>query len=162
MISHIHNIHNLQKRFEELKRTCTQGCKAAYRASQLVSAMKQGAQRPVHRKLTRHGELRIKNCKKFDLGGGYRLITVQQGTHIHLLYAGSHDDCHQWIENHRGYVPVADDPEDVFTVTRPETTSLYEQPETSERDYEDLLMQKIDDRMLRWVFRGLCNDPSSY
>jgi hypothetical protein len=46
-------------------------------------------------------------------------------------------------------------------VTRPETTSFYEQPETPERDYEDLLMQKIDDRMLRWVFRGLCNNPSS-
>ena len=69
MISHIHNIHNLQKRFEELERTCTQGCKAAYRASQLVSAMKQGAQCPVHRKLTRHGELRIKNCKKFGSSG---------------------------------------------------------------------------------------------
>jgi hypothetical protein len=58
-------------------------------------------------------------------------------------------------------VPVADDPGDVFTVTRPETISFYEQPETPERDYEDLLMQKIDDRMLRWVFRGLCNNPSS-
>ena len=156
MISHIYYLHKLQKRFDELERTCTQGRKAVGQAKSLVREMKQGVELRAHSKQTKHGELRIKNCKKFDLGSGYRLVTVQQGGRMYLLYAGSHDDCHQWIENHRGYLPGSAGPEDVFVVPRPRKASVPELPENNDSDYEDLLMQQIDDSVLRWVFRGLC------
>lgn len=160
MISHIYYLQKLQKRFEELERTCIQGRKAVGQAKNLIDEMKQGAEFRAHSKQTKHGELRIKNCKKFDLGSGYRLVTVQQGSRMYLLYAGSHDDCHQWIENHRGYLPGPVSSEDVFVVPRPPKVSVPKRAETNDCDYEDLLMQKVDDRMLRWVFRGLCGSAS--
>jgi hypothetical protein len=52
-------------------------------------------------RVTKHGELRIKGCMKYDLGSGYRLVTLKYGCHIYLLYAGSHDECNRWIENNR-------------------------------------------------------------
>ncbi len=56
-------------------------------------------------KLTRHGESRIKNCRKYDLGNGCRLITVVKDGNCFLLYAGSHDDCDKWLDRHRGITP---------------------------------------------------------
>jgi hypothetical protein len=53
-------------------------------------------------KPTKHGELRIKSCRKYDLGGGYRLVFVKQGYHLVLLYVGAHDDCDRWLSNNRG------------------------------------------------------------
>ena len=156
MISHMYYLHKLEKRFDELERTCIQGRKAVEQAKNLVHEMKEGVDHRAHIKQTKHGELRIKNCKKFDLGSGYRMVTVQQGTCIYLLYIGSHDDCHHWIENHRGYLPDSGDCKDVYLVPRPEKVSAPERPEPPECDYEDLLMQKIDDRLLRSIFSGLC------
>ena len=51
--------------------------------------------------MTKHGELRIKGVIKYDLGRGYRLVALKQDDRFFLLYVGSHDDCHRWIENNR-------------------------------------------------------------
>jgi hypothetical protein len=51
--------------------------------------------------VTKHGELRIKGVIKYDLGSGYRLVTLKQDGLFFLLFVGSHDDCHRWIENNR-------------------------------------------------------------
>ncbi|MBI5327322.1 MAG: UvrD-helicase domain-containing protein [Deltaproteobacteria bacterium] len=53
-------------------------------------------------KLTNHGETRIKNCFKYDLKDGYRLITVQQSNCRIFLYVGTHDECERWLEQNRG------------------------------------------------------------
>ena len=59
-------------------------------------------------RFTKHGESRIKNCVKYDLLGGCRLITVVESGYCYFLYAGSHGDCHKWLNNNRGYVPSVD------------------------------------------------------
>lgn len=59
-------------------------------------------------KLTKHGESRIRNCVKYDLSGGYRLVCITQDEYILFLYAGSHDDCDRWINNNRGLRFVMD------------------------------------------------------
>lgn len=56
-------------------------------------------------KATKHGESRIKSCRKYDLGNGCRLITVNKDGNCFLLYAGSHDDCDRWLERNRGFTP---------------------------------------------------------
>ncbi|SVE46214.1 uncharacterized protein METZ01_LOCUS499068, partial [marine metagenome] len=52
---------------------------------------------------THHGEKRIKKCIKYDLGfSGCRLITIQDQRVISLQFAGSHDDCDNWLNKNRG------------------------------------------------------------
>ena len=53
-------------------------------------------------KLTKYGENRIKNCQKYDLGGGCRLVTVQKDACIILLYVGSHEETDKWLESKKG------------------------------------------------------------
>ena len=59
-------------------------------------------------RLTKHGEKRIKNCRKYDLIGFCRLITVVKDGRCYFCYTGSKNDCEKWLENNRGLVPSAD------------------------------------------------------
>jgi superfamily I DNA/RNA helicase len=51
---------------------------------------------------TDHGESRIKNCIKYDLGNGYRLVTVDFGEVVMLCFAGSHEEVDHWLDANRG------------------------------------------------------------
>jgi superfamily I DNA/RNA helicase len=55
---------------------------------------------------THHGEDRIKNAEKFDLGDGYRMVTqiIRDDERIVRVFhfVGSHDEAERWFEVHRG------------------------------------------------------------
>jgi len=51
---------------------------------------------------SKQGESRIKSCVKYDLGGGYRLVTVQTENAIAFCYAGSHEQTGRWLEKNSG------------------------------------------------------------
>ena len=55
---------------------------------------------------TKHGETRLPNVEKYDLGDGYRLI-VQLIDGINktrvFLFVGNHDDAQRWLDNHKNY-----------------------------------------------------------
>ena len=58
---------------------------------------------------TKHGETRLLNVEKFDLGDGYRLIVqlVDGKNNIRaFLFAGDHDDSQHWLDSHKDYVWV--------------------------------------------------------
>lgn len=55
---------------------------------------------------TKHGESRIPHCVKYDLTDFCRLVTVQTNGYCILLFCGDHEAADNWIENHRGLVPV--------------------------------------------------------
>lgn len=57
-------------------------------------------------RLTRNGEPRIKNCFKYDLTGGHRLVTVQIRDTAFLLFVGTHAEADRWLENNHGLEPV--------------------------------------------------------
>ncbi len=109
-------------------------------------------------RLTRNGELRIKNCKKYDLGNGYRLICLRKAYHLILLYIGTHDECSRWLERNKGLEYELNDAGDNTLLTT--VTSSEEQLQIKETDpadaYEESLISQIDDRMLRRIFSGLC------
>jgi superfamily I DNA/RNA helicase len=52
---------------------------------------------------TDHGESRIRNCVKYDLGNGYRLVTIDFKEVIILCYAGAHNEVDKWIVRHEGH-----------------------------------------------------------
>jgi len=110
-------------------------------------------------KLTKYGEARIEGCNKFDLGGGYRLVYLKKEGHIFFLYIGTHDDCGLWIKNNRGLEPEINISSSQIAVEKKEEgASITDgQEHEPEPDYDDLLMEKIDERLLRRIFRGLCN-----
>lgn len=58
--------------------------------------------------VTNHGETRIEHCIKYDLGDGYRLVTVQDENMCMFCFAGKHDKTDAWIESHKGLKPIVD------------------------------------------------------
>lgn len=112
-------------------------------------------------RMTRHGELRVKNCRKYNLGSGYRLIGISDGANLVMLYIGSHDDCDRWLENNRGFslrIDAENSEITFFASTAGENAGnaiSIPEPQT-ELDYDDLLYEKIDEKILRNVFKGLC------
>ena len=107
---------------------------------------------------TKYGEARIKNCVKFNLGNGYRLISVKKNNSILLLHIGTHDECDAWLEKNRGrlFCPTGDDT-GLFARSEPgDQTNDQGEPEWHEKDeYEEHLMHKINDKMLEKLFCGL-------
>ena len=109
-------------------------------------------------RLTRNGELRIKNCKKYDLGSGYRLICLRKTYHLILLYIGTHDECSRWLERNKGLEYELNDAGDKALITAATSSEVqFQIKETDPADaYEERLISEIDDRMLRRIFSGLC------
>ena len=107
---------------------------------------------------TKHGELRIDKCWKYDLGGGYRLICVKQGEDLAIAHVGNHDDCDRWIENNRRFeLELSEIRRKTCLRAEEEPGNPTPEPEPDEEmDYDDILMKKIDDNMLREIFCGLC------
>ena len=52
--------------------------------------------------VTNHGETRLRNCVKYDLGDGWRLVTRQTERTCGFLFIGDHEDTERWLESHRG------------------------------------------------------------
>ncbi|MDA8138719.1 MAG: hypothetical protein M0036_08695 [Desulfobacteraceae bacterium] len=92
----------VKKRLDALRRSGKKACLAAERAEEIIGRLKSEGVIPDRvGTVTKHGELRIKGVMKYDLGSGYRLVTFKNGCRLFLLYVGTHDDCHRWIENNR-------------------------------------------------------------
>lgn len=118
-------------------------------------------------KRTRKGEQRIRNCVKYDLGRGYRLITIRRGCHLLVPFAGTHDETDQWIERHR-----FDDFAPDETCFRCEKMEVFEQLDQDDSmgdgsdientdAYEEALLRRLDEATLKVVFQGLFISPSA-
>lgn len=66
--------------------------------------------------LTHHGESRIKKCRKYDLNGFARLITIQDNGIVLFCFVGTHDDCDAWLNRNRGRTLVVDECNQLSTV----------------------------------------------
>jgi hypothetical protein len=97
----IHREPQLSKCLSKMRRAGGRAALAAERIEEIIAALASDAniQPQQVNKMTRHGEARIENCKKFDLVGGYRLVHVKEDNHYFFLFAGTHDDCHHWLNN---------------------------------------------------------------
>lgn len=142
-----------------------QGLLALEQAREIMTRLvnSEAAAGDLRHKQTKHGELRLAKCRKYDLGGGYRLVTVQEDDCLVLVCIGSHDDCHRWLEKQREaaidmaavkaagrLVEIAGAPQHP-----PQAADSAPAP-TREDPYEEALMERINQEILRQVFRGLC------
>lgn len=116
-------------------------------------------------RFTRNGEARIKHCKKVDLGCGYRIVCIKKDGHLALIYMGTHDDCFRWIERNRGMKydvaalkgAIRIDHEE--RIDRDNKLKSVIEEEKIFRAYEEILMSRLSDEVLRRVFSGLCQKP---
>jgi hypothetical protein len=102
MIDELYLDTKVLKHLEELRRSGKKAALAADRAEEIIAGLKSHGRVPeTVATPTRHGELRVKGARKYDLGSGYRLVTFRQDQRLYLLFAGTHDSCDRWLENNR-------------------------------------------------------------
>ncbi len=161
----IHRTSRFDKLLEALRNADKKGMLAACKAEAIVEKLvfMTFHSPELVAKRTKRGELRVRNCQKFDLGSGYRLICVKEDSHLFLLYIGSHDDCDRWLENNRGIQLELESDQDTISFMEKEACLLTMPPmeddiEAESDEYEKRLMAKLDDKILRQIFRGICKE----
>jgi hypothetical protein len=159
MMHLVHIDPRLDRHIEDLRRAGKKGRIAADHADQVIAAMKNGG--PGEARLlpqTHKGENRLDGCVKYDLGGGYRMLTVKHGRERFVLFAGSHDECDRWIENNRELALEA-------IRERCRQYRIAHEPGAGPADRldpdrdvrpDDEPGLVLDQRILRLVFAGLC------
>ena len=162
----VHRKSQFNKYLQKLRQAGGRSACAAERAEAIIASLTStpGIPEQAHR-LTKYGERRIDGCKKYDLGSGYRLVYVKARDHYVFLFVGAHYDCDRWLTNNKYLQDLQlDRPEDVVrrateaTAANEAVASTPEAGRACEMDYDDILMQKLDEPTLRRIFRGLCGD----
>jgi hypothetical protein len=148
-------------RIESLKKSGKAGNVLAQKATRIIENLISGDMRHFMNAVgsyTKYGEKRIKNCRKYDMGCGYRLITVQRGLKIFIPFMGTHDECQRWLENNSRLKEVVVGSRTLFrfchksqppeNLTNPDSADLG-------KGSEDEVLLELSDKDLRHVFSGL-------
>lgn len=107
-------------------------------------------------KVTNHGETRIKHCVKFDLGDGYRLITVQNDKYVLFCYVGDHDDCDRWLERNKGLTLLKSGDGQFTSVRKTEKIGDPSARISGESDgTEKRLLERLKERQVNFLLDGL-------
>lgn len=158
----LHKGPHFDRCLEGLRKQGGVASQAAKKADEIIRAFAAGpaSRTPEIGKVTVNGEYRIKNCAKYDLGSGYRLVFIKEGRHVALLYVGTHDDCFRWIERNKGLKYVMDETAEAVCIANDAGRSDDGFPEdvVQERrfveEYESELMERIDEAVLHGAFAG--------
>jgi len=163
LAKYIHLTPRFTKRLQALFKADKKAMLAAEKAERIINELKIRGKVSFRNaeKRIKHKELRIRNCIKYNLGKGYRLISIKEDNRMFFLFIGTHDECDLWLENNK------DLPKDL-TEFRNETfivqnklsknNTAKEISPFENEDEEDPLMEDIDDNILRQIFCGLTGD----
>ncbi|BCS95660.1 hypothetical protein DSLASN_12920 [Desulfoluna limicola] len=158
MIRFIHLTHRFEKQLDAMRRAEKMAVSATRKADTILTRLMENGQSPLSEagKLSNHGECRIRNAVKFDIGKGYRMLGVKEENNLYLLFVGTHDACAAWIENNRGL----ENPGEIKRIrtlktSMPEKKQNTQQRLDSEPDYDDLLLARITEQDINEVFQGL-------
>lgn len=157
MIRKIHCDSRLVKQKDLLCKAGKKAALAAKKAEDILEKMIDGMAPREISGLTRHGEYRIQNCMKFDLGSGYRLITSKWEDQFYVLFIGTHDECHRWLENNRGWEPgYAKNGFESRAVTKAKPGRRIVRSADLDMEEPEDFIGRIDEKDLRIIFRGIC------
>lgn len=140
--------------------------KVANRAEEVIAKLRSAKIRPQHAgNVSKHGEQRIKGVMKYDLGSGYRMIAFKQGEMFFLLFAGSHDECHRWLENNRELTveQIKHRCRRISTVNQPfqeALTAVEDRSEGSSTEEEYNPLAAATEKDLRQLFCGIAGTSS--
>jgi len=159
MIRYVHSNPKFEKMLATMRSSEKMAVSAAKKADALIQNIIQNGESrlSILGKFTRHGEFRIKNCIKYDIGKGYRMVCVKDQDSLFLLFVGTHDDCSAWVENNRNFTPDSSRKNLITFEIEQNGYHRTDKSLTTEPDYEDILLSKITEKDLKTVFRGLLN-----
>ncbi len=95
------NVHpKVERQLTALEKQAKNPSIVAARARRIIGALIRGMPLASAGLLKRKTDKRVKNCLKFDLGLGYRLVCIKEEKIIFVLFVGDHDNCDNWLDNH--------------------------------------------------------------
>ena len=159
---YLHVTRSLERQLEKLATSNKKSELAVLKCRQLLSDMREyGLQHErVLTKRTRKGEQRIKNCIKYNMGGGYRLVTVMVDNHLFGTFFGSHDETDIWFDRHKADDFIPEDPCYIWERIQLSDNTVNNKSligaEVVEIDlYEAELEARLNETILLSIFQGL-------
>jgi mRNA-degrading endonuclease YafQ of YafQ-DinJ toxin-antitoxin module len=161
----IHQTRAFRKQFQSMYRGGKKERTIIERAEEIIRGLQTNLlDEKAARRRTHHGELRLRDCRKYNLSCGFRLISLKRDNRLIFTYIGSHDDCQKWIENNRDFqdeiesqpmplLQCGSQKESCSETTQEEPVLLDDEQDD---EYEEQLMSQLDDHVLREIFSGLC------
>ncbi|MBU3947401.1 MAG: hypothetical protein KJ826_04175 [Proteobacteria bacterium] len=156
MIRFIYRSPQFEKQLESLRKVDK---KAAKKADMIINELMQSHGENSESGIAiKYGKIKIRNCIKYDLGRGYRLITVIDGEHFILSFIGKHEICNRWLDNNKNPPLLLKK-----TLSKEIAASESESQVSSEltvnttKEFEDTCGSDIDEKHLRLIFSGLAN-----
>jgi hypothetical protein len=161
MVRLIHLERRFEKELEALWKRGEKGAIAAQKAEELIEGLTRNG--PPHLKkiwkMTGWGEKRIEGCLKYDLGDGYRAVCFRRGDILFLSFVGDHDESQKYLDHYSGrhnWVGKENGTTLPVQLAVPsEGPAAAPSDEDSEDDYDEYLLEQIDDKTLRKIFSGL-------
>jgi hypothetical protein len=158
-MKNVHVSAKVERQIEELKDNGKAGRAVARRAAAIIenlSVNAAGSYLDGIGDYTRYGEKRIRNCRKYDLSCGYRLVTVQRGVKLFVLFLGTHDACQRWLKNHRRLKEVVAGNGEEFRILSASPLPAKQTGPVATDSCEDTEEElRLSDQEMRRVFCGL-------
>ncbi len=155
MPKQIHVSPKVERQLGMLERQGTTRSIAAQRVKRIIDALIQGDSPASAGLLKKKSDRRVKNCLKFDLGAGFRLICVSEGKIIYVLFVGDHDSSDNWLDNYSKRKPHKTELEMRTYIVGKQPAQISCTPVPMKDVAEGSHFLKITQEDLRQVFKGL-------
>ena len=161
MIFHVRVHPKVEKEIQQMVLLANAPSIAAKRADDIIRQLANGTSMTCAGRFSIIRDARLRNLYKFNLGKGYRLITIKEHHDVYILFIGDHDQCDRWLDANRKKNPHKRDGA-VMTVYAVEAAqSGIEQettcPQVDSIDEADLL-PPVSQKDLRQVFCAFASD----
>lgn len=90
----------VEKTLDQMKTLDNAPKVAAERAEAIIQALKNGTIMARAGRLSKAKDARIRKLFKYDLGKGFRLISLKDKSGLYILFVGSHDRCDTWLDTY--------------------------------------------------------------
>jgi hypothetical protein len=148
----------VEKILEQMKAQDNAPKIAAERAEAIIDALKNGIIMARAGRLSKTKDARIRRLFKYDLGKGYRLISLKDKSALYILFVGSHDRCDTWLDtNSKGKPHQTEVPMVCYEITQKKRRQSCPASLSFADPEEDLCdrMPLVSQKDLREVFSGL-------
>ena len=130
---------------------------AAQRARAVIKALMDGIRITRAGRLSMKKETRLRNVFKFNLGKGFRLISIKEKDVIYVMFVGTHDHCDRWLDANRKKKPHMEPiPTSSYGVAKKNTPKTIQTNRFPDDALEEIdLLPELSQEDLRRVFCGL-------
>lgn len=130
---------------------------AAQRARDIIKALISGVRITKAGRLSLKKDTRIRNLYKFNLGKGFRLVSIKENDAIYLMFVGTHDHCDRWLDANSKKTPHREPiPTSTYRIAKKAKPKRKTTRQVPAVDFEDMdRLPEPSQEDLRRVFCGL-------